>query len=95
MPLNPTSRLVHFGAGLWMRRVAVLILGVIVAANLAIVTFAWSQHPAIGGSGILGAIWLLSLGAGFILTRLWRVRAPVASHANGSATPPSHRPERP
>ena len=95
MPLNPTARLLHFGAGPWIRRVAVLILGAIVTINLAVVTFAWSQHPAAGGGGILTAIWLLSLGAGFILARLWRLRAPAASHANGNATPPAHRTERP
>jgi hypothetical protein len=99
MPLNHTSPLVRFGAGLWIRRIALLILGAIVAANLVVVTFAWSQHPATGGGGILAGIWALSAGAGFVLLRLWRApsasaASSAASHSDGNA-PSSHRSDRP
>ena len=99
MPLNQMSRLGRFGAGLWIRRVAVLVLAVIVAVNLAVVTFAWSQHPQVGGGGMLAVIWVLSVGAGFVLLRLWRAPSPgaassAAAHTNGTS-PSSHRPDRP
>jgi hypothetical protein len=99
MSLNHLSRLERFGAGLWFRRVAVLVLAAIVAANLAVVTFAWSQHPEAGGGGILAVIWVLSAGAGYILLRLWRAPSPdssasAAARGNGNA-PSNHRPDRP
>jgi hypothetical protein len=99
MPSNHMSRLGRFGAGLWIRRVAVLVLAVIVVANLAVVTFAWSQHPRAGGGGMLAVIWILSIGAGFILLRLWRAPSPGAASSAAAPTndtaPSSHRPDRP
>jgi len=99
VPSKYTSRLERFGAALWVRRVAVLVLGGILAGNIAVITFAWSQHPAVGGGGILAAIWVLSLGALFILFRLWKApsagSAPGGPQSNGSATRSDHRMERP
>jgi hypothetical protein len=83
-----------------MRRVAVLILGGILAGNITVATFAWAQHPAAGGAGILSVFWVLCLGAFFILFRLWKVTPggsslPGGPPSNGSTTRSEHRAERP
>jgi hypothetical protein len=89
LPSKYTSRLGAFTAGLWVRRVAVLLLAAILAGNLGVMTFAWSQHPAAGGGGFLGVLWVLSLAGFFVLFRLWQAPS-GAPPPSGQAAPSNH-----
>ena len=100
MPSKYTTRLERFGTALWIRRVAVLILGGILAGNLVVITYAWAQHPGIGGGRILLLLLFLSAAGFYILFRLWTVASgsPAASggsHSSDNATSSSQRQPRP
>ncbi|MBS0379564.1 MAG: hypothetical protein JSS29_13825 [Proteobacteria bacterium] len=64
-------------------RVGVVVLALILLGNLAVITFAWSQHPKTDG-GLVVVLWGLSLGGLVLLWRLWR-----AAPQGGSAPPPA------
>ena len=97
MPSNYPAHLERLGVSVWTRRLAVLILGALLAGNLAVMTFAWAHHPDPGNAGVLVVLWILSLAALFMLARLWRVTArssapPGGPQPNGNTSASKHHP---
>jgi len=60
-------------------RLGLLVLGALIAGNLAVITFAWSQHPKTDGS-LIAVLWVLSLVGLVLLGWLWKA-APQGSRA--------------